>query len=206
MSRTNSDKQYAKALSLVFIIHMVMFVVSFTAAIIAGSSSVLADSLDFIGDAASYALSLYILTKGVFLRAVLSIAKAVTMLSFGVPVMIYALSEYSTGTPPNYEIMGMAGGLGICAHIVCVFYLYKFRSGDSNRLSVWICTINDLISNLITLFASYLVLITNSIIPDITAAIIIIMIAFYGAIIILKQAIKEIKSHQTKVGVNTNNV
>lgn len=202
MSRVKSDREYSRVLTIVFVIHIIMFVVSFTAAIIAGSSSVLADSLDFVGDAVSYALSLYVLSKGIFWRAIISIAKAVTMLSFGIPVMVYALARYSSGDTPDYEIMGMAGSLGICAHIVCIFYLFKYRSGDSNRLSVWICTINDLISNVITLIASYLVLITDSIIPDIVAATLIIAIAFCGAIIILRQAVKEIRIYRTGVYID----
>ena len=189
---------YRKALNIVFIIHIVMFFVAFTAAIMARSSSVLADSLDFVGDAISYALSIYVLSKGVIFAAVISIAKAVTMLSFGVPVMFYALTRFEEGSVPSYEIMNIAGILGIVAHLICIYYLYQFRSGDSNRLSVWICTINDLLSNVITVVASQFVKITQSIIPDIVAAMIIILIAIYGAIVILKQAIKEIKQYKSK--------
>jgi len=197
------DNLYAHALKKVFIIHIFMFIVAFTAAIIARSSSVLADSLDFVGDAISYALSLYVLSKGAIWATIIAIAKAVTMLSFGVPVMFYALLRFEDGAAPNYEIMNISGLLGIISHIICLRILFKFKSGDSNRLSVWICTINDLLSNIITVMAAAAVMITGSVIPDIVAAMIIIMIAIYGAIIILKQAIKEIKQLKAK-GNNAN--
>jgi Co/Zn/Cd efflux system component len=192
------NMKYKKALTKVFIIHIIMFCIAFTAAVIAKSSSVLADSLDFIGDAISYALSIYVLSRGVLVGAIISIAKAVTMLSFGVPVMFYAVTRFEDGVVPSYEIMNIAGFLGIIAHIVCIYLLYKFKTGDSNRLSVWICTINDLLSNIITVIASQIVRVTDSVIPDIVAAMIIISIAVYGAIVILKQAIKEIKQHKAR--------
>jgi Co/Zn/Cd efflux system component len=89
--------------------------------------------------------------------------------------------------------MSWAGMLGIFAHGVCIYYLFQYRTGDSNRLSVWICTINDLVSNILTVIASQLVKLTDSIYPDIIAAALIVAIAIYGAIIILRQAIKELK-------------
>ena len=193
MSKRNDTKSYSQALNKVFVIHLFMFVVTFVAAIIANSSSVLADSLDFIGDAINYALAIFVLTRGIIFKALVSITKAVTMLSFGIPVMVYALTRYTAGNVPDYEVMGLAGLLGIFAHSVCIYYLFQYRTGDSNRLSVWICTINDLISNILTLIASHLIKLTNSIFPDIIAAALIVAIAIYGAIIILRQAIKELK-------------
>ncbi len=196
MSEKNESKSYSKALQKVFIIHVFMFVVTFTAAIIANSSSVLADSLDFIGDAINYALAIFVLSRGIIFKALVSITKAVTMLSFGIPVMVYALTRYTAGSVPDYEVMSWAGMLGIFAHGICIYYLFQYRTGDSNRLSVWICTINDLVSNILTVIASQLVKLTDSIYPDIIAAALIVAIAIYGAIIILRQAIKELKSNR----------
>lgn len=190
------DKKYAKALKKVFIIHIFMFFIAFSAAIIARSSSVLADSLDFIGDAISYALSLYVLRKGAIWGTMISITKAVAMLSFGVPVMFYAITRFEDGGAPNFEVMNIAGMLGIISHLICIKILYQFKSGNSNRLSVWICTINDLLSNIITVIAATAVMMTNSLIPDIIAAAIIVLIAIFGALLILKQAFKEIKQYK----------
>lgn len=191
-----NDAVYRKALNRVFILHIFMFCISFTAALIAQSSSVLADSLDFIGDAMSYALSMFIISRTLLVRATISIAKAITMLSFGLPVMIYSLVRFSEGTVPDYHIMTWAGIAGIITHLYCISVLYKFRSGDSNRISVWICTVNDLLSNVITVIASQLVMFTGSIIPDIFAASIIVCIAIIGALVILKQAIREIRDYK----------
>ena len=189
-------KDYRKALHVVFTIHIMMFCVTFIAAIIAKSTSVLADSLDFIGDAVSYGISLFILNRGVLFRACISIAKATTMITFGVPVMTYAVLRMNDGALPNPQIMTISGGMGILAHIICIYYLFQYRKGDSNQLSVWICTINDLISNVLTVIASCLVMYTGSILPDIFSAMVIVGLAIYGGFIILKQAIKEIKEYK----------
>ena len=196
----NNDRAYRKALSRVFILHVIMFCIAFTAAIIGRSSSVLADSLDFIGDAMNYAVSMLIVNRSIMVRSTIAITKAVTMLGFGLPVMIFSLIRVSEGSVPDYEVMTWAGVIGIISHLYCISVLYKFRSGDSNRLSVWICTINDLLSNIITLIASQMVRFTGSIIPDIVAASVIVGIAIIGAIVILKQAIQEIKIHKANKG------
>lgn len=191
----NSEEmqQYKFALCIVFGIHIFMFIISFSAAIYGKSSAVLADSIDFIGDAGSYALSMYVLKKGKSLRAWVSVIKAITMLIFSLSVVIYTVMRFEIGTPPNYEVMGISGLLGIISHLICVFYLYKFKDGDSNQRSTWVCTINDLISNTLTVLASYFVMLYNSVMPDMIVAFIIVGIAIYGALTILKKAIKEIK-------------
>ncbi len=195
--------EYRYALCVVFGIHIFMFIVSFTAAILGKSSAVMADSIDFIGDAASYALSMYVLTKAKSIRATVSIAKAVTMIVFSLLVIVYTVIRIKEGVPPDYQIMVLSGSLGIASHLVCVYYLYKFRNGDSNQISVWVCTINDLISNSLTVIASYFVMITNSIIPDIIAAFVIVSIAIYGALTILRKAIKEIRESSAEKKIST---
>lgn len=188
-------KRYRKVLNIVFFIHIFMFVISFASAIFGKSSAVLADSIDFIGDASGYALSMYVLTKGKLMRAAVSMAKAATMFTFGVLVVVYAIVRIQEGEVPDYRIMIFSGIAGIVSHLVCVYYLYPFKDGDSNQMSVWLCTINDLISNSLTVIAAVLVMITGSIVPDITAAVLIVGISSYGAVRILNQAIKEIKEY-----------
>lgn len=194
------QRKYRKALKFVFVLHIIMFAISITAAAISQSSSVLADALDFIGDAANYAISLFILTSSILIRAGISIAKAATMIVFGIPVLVYSVMRIQSGELPDYEIMNIAGILGIITHIACIYLLLPFRSGgDSNQLSVWICTINDLISNVLTVFAAYMVGETNSIMPDIISSSIIVTISFVGALIILKQALYEIKLYKQQL-------
>lgn len=191
---SSNDKSYRKSLIIVFAIHMIMFFVVLGAALFANSTALLADSLDFIGDAASYGLTFYVMSRGVLLKASAAIIKAITMLSFSVPMLIYALSQYSMETVPNSEIMNASGLIGLCAHLVCVYYLYKFRKGDSNLLSVWVCTVNDLVSNVLIVIGAFLVHVTNSIIPDIIVATIIVTIAILGACIIFTRALNEIRA------------
>ena len=190
-------KGYKKALFIAFGIHIAMFIISFFSAIVSTSTAVLADSMDFIGDALSYAVSFYVLSKPQIVRSVFSIFKAFTMISFGVPVLVYSVVRISDSTAPDYIIMNAAGMMGIISHLICIYFLYQYRKGDSNQTSVWICTINDLIGNILTVVASIIVMYTDSVIPDVIAALIIVGLAIYGAFIILKQAIKEIREYRS---------
>jgi Co/Zn/Cd efflux system component len=189
--------QYKRVLCIVFAIHIFMFIVSFSAAILGKSSAVMADAIDFIGDAASYVISMYILGKSVSIRAFISIAKAFTMLVFSLVVVVYTVIRIKDGVPPDPEVMGVSGVLGIISHMICAYYLFKFKDGDSNRVSVWICTLNDLISNVLTVFAAYFVMITGSIVPDVMAAFAIVAIAMRGAWTIFKQARKDLRGRRT---------
>lgn len=201
---TELSKQHKKNLYTVFWIHAFMFLVVLSAAIYADSSALLADSLDFIGDAGSYALSIYVMSRGVLIRAASAILKAIVMLLFGMPMMVYTIMRLNSEVIPDPIIMNISGILGILAHMVCIYFLISFRKGDSNMLSVWICTINDLISNVLIVIASIAIGISNSILPDIIAAAVIISMALYGACIILITALKEIKSIKDKQYVRAN--
>lgn len=194
MEEKSELQQYKRVLCIVFAIHIFMFVVSFTAAIMGKSSAVMADAIDFIGDAASYVISMYILGKSVSIRAFISIAKACTMMVFSLVVVVYTSIRIKDGMPPDPEVMGISGVLGIISHVICAYYLFKFKDGDSNRVSVWICTLNDLISNVLTVFAAYFVMLTNSIVPDVIAAFLIVAISVRGAFTIFMQARRDLKS------------
>jgi Co/Zn/Cd efflux system component len=202
LQRKKSDAKFRKVLLQVLIVHIIMFAISLIAAFYSNSSSVFADSLDFIGDALNYGVSLLIVSSSLIIRSSLALTKALTMLFFGVPVFIFSMFRYDAGSIPSHEIMSITGSLGIAAHIYCISVLYKFRSGDSNRLSVWICTINDLTCNILTVVASYAVKITNDIWPDLLAAFIITLVTFCGALIILRQALIEIKLYRLEYGKN----
>jgi Co/Zn/Cd efflux system component len=184
---------YKESLFVVLIVHLCMFAIVLAAGIVAKSTAVLADSLDFIGDSASYALSIYVLDKSIRFRAITSIMKAVTMFFGCIPMFIYAVSCYNQDTLPDTSIMSMTGLLGIIAHSFCVYLLLQCQRSDSNMLSVWVCTVNDMISNILIIISSLLVSLTNSIIPDILTACIIVSIALYGAVRILRCAINELK-------------
>ncbi len=184
---------YKDSLYAVLYIHLAMFFVVLMAAIIAQSTALLADSLDFIGDSASYALSIYVLDKSMRFRALASITKAMTMFCGCISMFLYALTRYNQEAIPDTVIMSASGLLGILAHSVCIYLLLQCRRGDSNMLSVWVCTINDMVSNILIIISSFLVSFTNSIIPDILTACIIVSIALYGAVMILRCAINELR-------------
>lgn len=200
---TRADlKKHKRSLQYVFWIHFFMFFLVFFAAMTSGSTALLADSLDFIGDAASYLLSIYVMTRGPVVRAFASMGKALVMISFCIPMLVHALSNLSSSTPPNYEIMNLMGFLGIIAHVICLNILLNFRHGDSNLLSVWICTINDLLCNIVIVITSFLVAKTGSVVPDVVGAVIIVGIALYGAFLIFHRATKELKEHKRNLVLN----
>lgn len=184
---------YKESLYAVLIIHLVMFFIVLAAGIAAQSTAVLADSLDFIGDSASYALSIYVLNKSLRFRAFAAIAKAIVMFCGCISMFVYLMDRYVQEIMPDTVIMNAIGLLGIMAHAVCVYLLLQCRKGDSNMLSVWVCTINDMISNVLLIISSLLVDFTNSPIPDVMTACIIMIIALYGAVKVLHCAINELR-------------
>lgn len=187
------NEQYRKVLRIVLTLHLIMFALSLLAAMIARSTSVFADSLDFIGDASSYLVSFLLIGRKIVWQSIVAIFKGITMMVFCIPVLMYATTNYLAGSTPNYEVMTIAGIAGIITHLFCIWLLWPYRSGDSNRLSVWICTINDLLCNILTVCASVAVMYTQQAWPDLLAAILIVLIAFIGAFAILRQAIYELK-------------
>lgn len=193
MNLSELKHDYFKALKVVFFIHVGMFIVSFIAATVAKSAALYADSLDFIGDAASYFVSFYVLRRNPLLQSMVALVKAMIMMLYGIPVLYNAMINFQGGVLPQYEIMTIMGFCGVMAHIVCIYILSPHQRGDSNRLSVWICTINDLLCNVLTIMAAFMVMYTQSIWPDTITSTLIVIIAFLGAFAILKQVFKEIK-------------
>lgn len=185
-------QSYEKALLNVMYIHVLMFFITLFIGIIAKSSAIIADSLDYIGDAGSYFLSIWVLYRSLRLRTYVALFKATTVLIAGAMMSIMLYRKFGLLETPDSLLMQIAGALGIAAHLVCMRQLFKFRSGDSNMLSAWVCTFNDMICNILVIISSIFVVFTNSPIPDIITACIIIVIAMVGSVVIFKKAIEEI--------------
>jgi len=124
-------------------VNFAMFVVEVVSGIVAGSVSLLADSVDFIGDAANYGISLFVLGMGLAARARASLLKAFSMAAFGIGVLGCALWHAFDSTTPSAPTMGAVGTLALAANCGVALLLYAHRDGDSNRRSVWLCTRND---------------------------------------------------------------
>ena len=192
--------RYRKILWIALVVNFTMFVVEIGAGFTAGSVSLLADSLDFAGDAANYGISLLVLGMGVVARARASLFKALCMLLFGIAVLATALWHLVSGTVPSAPTMGVVGTLALLANVGVAALLYAYREGDSNMRSVWLCSRNDALGNLAVLLAALGVFGTGSAWPDLLVAGIMASLATSAATQILLQACGELKGEQGLAG------
>ena len=192
--------RYRKILWIALVVNFTMFVVEIGAGFTAGSVSLLADSLDFAGDAANYGISLLVLGMGVVARARASLFKALCMLLFGIAVLATALWHLVSGTVPSAPTMGVVGTLALMANVGVAALLYAYREGDSNMRSVWLCSRNDALGNLAVLLAALGVFGTGSAWPDLLVAGIMASLATSAATQILLQARGELKGEQGLAG------
>ncbi|MDA7705145.1 cation transporter [Rickettsiales bacterium] len=189
----NWDCKYRVILWVVLFINFGMFILEVFLGLLSGSQSLLADSLDFFADSANYGISLYVLSKSITLRAKASLIKGYTMGVLGVFVAISTIYKVFFAVTPKAEIIGMVGFVALAANVFSAFLLYKYRKGDSNRASVWICSRNDAIANIAVIFAGLGVWITSTKWPDLAVAFIIASISLSGAYHVIKKAKKELE-------------
>lgn len=187
------DCRYRQILWVILFINAGMFVVEIASGLYSGSQSLLADALDFFGDAANYAISIYVLNKSVTTRARASLIKGYTLGVFGLWIVGSITYKALVTGVPQAEVMGAIGFLALIANVVSALLLYKYRSGDSNRESVWICSRNDAIGNIAVMLAAGGVFFTGTKWPDLLVAGIIASLALSGAWRIIKSARKELK-------------
>jgi Co/Zn/Cd efflux system component len=183
---------FRRALWIALVVNAAMFVVELGASWQSGSVSLLADSIDFFGDAANYALSLAVVGMALSARAKASLFKAACMAGFGVFVIGKALWNLRYGTAPEALTMGGVGFLALAANVGVALVLYRFRSGDSNMRSVWICTRNDALGNLAVMGAALGVFGTGAAWPDLAVAAIMGALALTGAATVLRHARQEL--------------
>ncbi|WP_298924119.1 cation transporter [uncultured Ramlibacter sp.] len=179
---------YRRALWIALVVNAAMFAIEIGAGLRAGSVSLLADAIDFFGDAGNYALSLFVLSMGLAWRARAALVKAASMLAFGVFVLGRSLWGALQGVPPEALTMGLVGTLALAANVGVALLLYAYRDGDANMRSVWLCTRNDAIGNLAVMLAALGVLGTGSAWPDLAVAVVMGALAISGGWSVLRQA------------------
>src|SRR5260370_12441824 len=145
---------YSRVLWAVLAINAVMCVVEIGAGLAAGSAALQADALDFLGDAANYAVSLFAVGMALRYRAMAALAKGVTMGAFGLWVLGITGWHAWHGTLPQAVAMGAVGSAALVANAAAFGLLWKHREGDANMRSAWICTRNDVLGNLAVLLAA----------------------------------------------------
>ena len=174
-------------------INAVMFVVIVAAALYGRSTSLLADSLDNLGDALTYGLSLYAVARGARVKAQVALFKgALIFLAAGVVAgqLIYRLLVPST---PLFEVMGAFSLLGLAANSVCLFLLWRHRHEDVNMSSVWECSRNDIAANLSVFIAAGAVWLTGSGWPDLAVAAALVVLLLRSAWRVIAAARAELR-------------
>lgn len=190
------DPLYRRILVIALLVNLVMFVIEIMAGSTAGSSALLADALDFLGDAANYGISLYVLSHALVWRARASLLKGATMGIFGLWVLYMTVERLLVGEVPEASMMGVVGFLALLANVGVAWMLFHYRTGDSNMQSVWICSRNDAIGNIAVLLAAGGVWLTASVWPDLLVALGMATLAISGSVQIVRAALRELREER----------
>jgi len=181
-------------LKIVLSINAVMFFVVVAAALYAGSVALMSDSLDNLGDALTYALSIYAVSRGQRVKARVAMFKGTLILAGALVVTAQIIYKLMHPSVPIFETMGAFSLLGLAANGICLYLLWRHREEDINMSSVWECSRNDIASNLAVFVAAIGVWITDSGWPDLFVAICLVTLLLRSAIRIITAARRELRA------------
>ncbi|HWU94511.1 MAG TPA: cation transporter [Sphingomonas sp.] len=190
----SNDPRWRRAVWIALLVNAAMFGVEIFAGVTAHSAALKADALDFLGDSANYAISLGVAGLALHWRARAAMLKGGTLLALGSWVIGSTGYAAFAGTLPEAETMGAIGGLALAANVAVALILYRFRSGEANMRSVWICSRNDAIGNVAVVAAAFGVFGTGSGWPDLIVAAILATLGISGGVQIMRQAASELRS------------
>lgn len=185
--------QQARVLKIVLLINTAMFLIEFTAGVIARSTALMADSVDMLGDALVYALSLYVIDRGPRWRAGAAVAKGLVIFAFGAWILLEAGLKILAGITPVAPLMAGFGTLALAANLFCLRLLWPLRSYDVNMRSTFECSRNDVISNVGVLLAAAAVWVTGRGWPDMLVGLIVAALFLRSARSVLREAWPEMR-------------
>ena len=194
--KATQDPRYRRILWIALVVNALMFGVEFVGGVQAGSTSLLADAVDFFGDAANYAVSLLVLSMAAIWRSRAALFKGLCMGAFGIFVITKTAWSISTGTLPEPITMGVIGFLALLANLGVAVLLYAYRSGDANMRSVWLCTRNDAIGNVAVMLAAAGVFGSGSGWPDWLVAALMGALALNASVSVVRHAREEMAEHR----------
>lgn len=189
-----NDPRWRRVLWIALVVNAAMFFVEMGAGATADSRALQADALDFLGDAANYAVSLAVVGAALTWRARAALLKSLFMLGFAAWVFGSAILAFVNGTTPDPATMGAVGALALAANVSVALLLYRYRTGDANMRSVWICSRNDAIGNLAVMLAALGVLGTGGAWPDLIVAGVMAALALTGGVQVLRHALSELRA------------
>ena len=188
-----ANPRWRRVLWIALFINAAMFLIEMGAGAAADSRALQADALDFLGDAANYAVSLAVVGMALAWRARAALLKSFFMLGFAGWVFGSAVWAFVNGASPDAATMGAVGALALAANVGVALMLYRYRTGDANMRSVWICSRNDAIGNVAVMLAALGVFGTGSALPDLFVAAIMSMLALTGGLQVFRQARGELR-------------
>src|SRR5688500_18622078 len=184
---------WRRVLWVALVVNSGMFLAEIVAGVAAGSASLQADALDFLGDAANYAISLGVAGMALAWRARAALLKGASLGLLGAWVLGSTAWHADAGTLTQAQVMGVVGLLALLANAGVALMLYRYRGGDANMRSVWICSRNDAIGNAAVLLAAAGVFGTGTGWPDLVVASIMAALGISGGWQIVRQASAELR-------------
>jgi Co/Zn/Cd efflux system component len=189
---TGASAAYRRALWAVIALNATMFAVEIAAGLAAQSQALQADALDFLGDTFTYGLSLYVIRHSLRWRARAALFKGVSLGALGLWVLGSTIWQAFADTVPEPLTMGVVGFLALAANLASVLILFRFREGEANVRSVWLCSRNDAIGNVAVMVAASGVFATATAWPDLAVAAGMASLFLWGAVRIVRQAVGEL--------------
>lgn len=187
-----------RMLVIVLLINAVMFLAEFGAGVVAGSTALMADASDMLGDALVYGVSIYAISRSDRWKAGAATLKGVVILLLAVGIVINIIVKVSSGVPPSSTLMLVFGGLALIANLACLALLWRFRTHDVNMASTFECSRNDVISNVGVLVAAVCVAAFASPYPDIAVGALMAVIIFRSAARVLTQSIPQLRTERAQ--------
>ncbi len=182
-----------RILGLVLGINGTMFGIEMAAGWHAESVALQADALDFLGDSLNYAITLFVMSRSIAWRAGTAMLKGLTMLGFGIFVLLASLAHALAGSAPEASVMGVIGAVALVANLVSAALLFRFRAGESNLRAVWLCSRNDAIGNLAVMAAAAGVYFSATAWPDLAVGVVMATLAIGSGGSVIRQARAEMR-------------
>jgi Co/Zn/Cd efflux system component len=188
LARLSRRADIRRVLIIVLAINALMFVLEFGAGLIAQSAALMADSMDMLGDAIVYAVSLYALDRSLKWRAGAALFKAGFILVLGLGVVYQIALKMLYGVPPSSALMLVFGALALVANLICLRLLWAFQADNVNLSSTFECSRNDVIANTGVIAAAGAVAMFDSPWPDIAVAVVIAFLFLRSALRVTAEA------------------
>jgi Co/Zn/Cd efflux system component len=188
------DRRYKRVLWTVIAINAAMFITEMVGGRLAGSQALQADALDFLADTVTYGLSLAVIGASLRTRATAALFKGLSLSAMAAWVFGSTIYQTLVLGVPSAEVMGVIGFLALAANLASVGLLLPYKNGDANVRSVWLCSRNDAIGNVIVMVAALAVWGTATAWPDLIVAATMAGIFLSSSIQILRQAWDEYRT------------